>query len=267
MLSYWILRDADGRAIGLARCENGQISLQLNVPVTAEWTLFSDTDAVSLDADGTAALIDANALLGMRDGRIVAFGGARSAQPAACYRMRMSQICTIQTEPPTEAPSPETPEELTEAVSEPTQAEPPEEPETPEEPAVSEEESPPDSVDGSAERAAQFSLLFEHAAAFYAQFDVPTVAETENMVQKEDNNEEAGGIDLFPQAFARARWRYVDGADILPHYEGLWIGPNGERTRILAVRGRAAPRPPRALSGFTRYLRGSDGLGYWVKTE
>ncbi len=265
MLSYWILRDAEGRAIGLARCENGQISLQLHVPTEADWTLFSDTDAVPLAADGTAMLPDANALLGVRNGRTVAFGGARTAKPAACYRMRLSQICTKQEEPQMEAAMPEQSEEPVEAASEPERTEPCEEAKKPAEPAVSEGESLPDTVDDSAERAAQFSLLLEHASAFYAQFDTPSVANVDNMVQKEDNSENAGGIDLFPQAFARARWRYVDGTDILPHYEGLWIGPNGERVRILAVRGRAAPRPPRALPGFTRYLKGSDGQGYWIR--
>ena len=164
-----------------------------------------------------------------------------------------------------EAAMPEQSEEPAEAASEPERTEPCEEAKKPAEPAVSEGESLPDTVDDSAERAAQFSLLLEHASAFYAQFDTPSVANVDNMVQKEDNSENAGGIDLFPQAFARARWRYVDGADILPHYEGLWIGPNGERVRILAVRGRAAPRPPRALPGFTRYLMGSDGQGYWIR--
>lgn len=281
MLSYWILRDAEGRAIGLARCENDRIALQPNIPTEADWTLFSDTDAVPLGADGAAVLPDANALLGMRGGRIVAFAGARTAQPAACYRIRLSQIRTMQGEATTEAPAPETPEKPAEIMPEPAQTEPPapqpeiepqasapaSEPETPEEPAISAEEAPPDTVDSSAARTVQFSLLYERAAAFYAQFDTPAVADVDNMVQKEDSPADAGGIDLFPQLFPRARWRYVDGTDILPHYEGLWIGPNGERTRILAVRGRAAPRPPRALSGFTRYLRGSDGQGYWVKTE
>ena len=47
----------------------------------------------------------------------------------------------------------------------------------------------------------------------------------------------------------------------------VWIAPNGAKTRILAVRGHAAPRPPRALYDFTRFLRGADGSGYWIKTE
>ena len=260
MLSYWILRGADGRPIGLVRRENERVSLQLNTPVDADWMLFSDTDAVPLAADRTAVLADANALLGTKNGRTVAFAAARNAQPVACYRLRMSQNDTMQQEAPVpvapEAPSSE-PEPIIEAS----------EPENAEKPGISEEEPPPDTVDGSAERTAQFSLLLERASAFYAQFEQPTVAAVDNMVQKEDNSEQTGGIDLFPQAFPRARWRYVDGADILTHYEGLMIGANGVRTRILAVRGRAAPRPPRALAGFTRYLRGSDGAGYWVKTE
>ena len=85
------------------------------------------------------------------------------------------------------------------------------------------------------------------------------------MVQKEDIEAKDGGIDLFREAFPGARWRYVDGADILPHYEGTWRQPNGGTVHILAVRGRAAPRPPRALWGFTRYLRDRDGTGYWLR--
>ena len=73
------------------------------------------------------------------------------------------------------------------------------------------------------------------------------------------------GIDLFAQEYPGARWRYVDGTDVLAHYEGTWRQPNGQMLHILAVRGRAAPRPPRALYGFTRFLRDRDGTGYWLR--
>ena len=252
MLSYWILRDRNHAPIGLVRKENERVLLQPNAPVDADWMLFSDTDAVSLSPGTETVLFDANAVLGMRDGQIVAFAADRTAQSPACYRLRMSQLCTMQKE---EAP-PEPAQPILEAST-------PQEPEMPEEPAVSEPSAAIDSVDDSAERAAQFSALLSRSDAFFAQFEAPTVAAVDNLVQKEDNS--MSGIDLFPQAFPNARWRYVDGADILPHYEGTVTGPNGERTRILAVRGRAAPRPPRALPGFHRYLRGSDGNGYWIR--
>ena len=86
----------------------------------------------------------------------------------------------------------------------------------------------------------------------------------DNLVQKVDN-QEGNGIDLFAQEYPGARWRYVDGADVLPHYEGVWRQPGGQTMHILAVRGRAAPRPPRALFGFTRFLRDRDGTGYWLR--
>ena len=149
----------------------------------------------------------------------------------------------------------------------------PEAPQTSEPPEILPSESPedtmPETADESAQRAAQFSLLLSRAESFYSRFEQPPAVPVDNSVQKEDNSPcaDAVGIDLFPQAFPRAHWRYVDGADILPHYEGLWIAPNGVKTRILAVRGHAAPRPPRALYDFTRFLRGADGSGYWIKTE
>ena len=262
MLSYWILRDAKGGPIGLVRRENERVSLQLHTPVTADWTVFSETGAAPIAPQGETVLPDAVAVLGLCDGRIAGFAAAKEALPAACYRARVSQICTKK-EPP--EPQQESSEPQPEPLEPPSEPSAPPEPEMPEEPAVFAGPEPVDSVDESAERAAQFSLLLSRADAFYAQFDAPAVVPADNMVQKEDRP--AGGIDLFPQVFARARWRYVDGADVLPHYEGLWIRPDGERVRILAVRGRAAPRPPRALTGFTRYLRGADGNGYWVRTE
>ena len=250
MLSYWIVRDRNESAIGLIRCDGGRVSLRLNALLEAEWTLFSDCDSLPFDPDGEAFLADANAVVGMRGDRIVAFAAAPGAPPPAAFRSRISHICTMQIEP-------------SEPLNEP-EPQPEEEPENAENAAVSE---PIDTVDESAERAAQFSLLLTRADAFFAQYDAIPAIPTDTMVQKEDSKPDAVGIDLFPQAFPRAKWRYVDGADILPHYEGIWIAQNGLRTRILAVRGHAAPRPPRALFDFTRYLRGSDGNGYWIKTE
>ena len=272
MLSYWILRDRNELPIGLVKCENDSVSLKLNGTHPADWMLFSDSDAVPIEPDAAAALCGANAVLGMSDGRIVGFAAGPGAQTVSAYLARMSHLCTIATQPPTpvapEPPLVEVPSAPSAApmqtLADPVQDPEPVEPEPPEDPDVSASEPAVETADGSAERTAQFSLLLSHADAFFRQFEQPAIAET--LVQKEDI-ETKGGIDLFPQAFPNARWRYVDGTNILPHYEGLVTGKSGERTRIHAVRGRAAPRPPRTLPGFTRYLFGSDGNGYWVRTE
>ena len=121
---------------------------------------------------------------------------------------------------------------------------------------------PADSVSDSARETQAFSLLLQRAEAFYAAYDGDSL---DDMVQKEDISMEAVGIDLFAQEFPGARWRYIDGTDVLPHYEGTWKQPNGPTLHILAVRGHAAPRPPRSLFGFTRYLRDQDGTGYWLR--
>ena len=70
-------------------------------------------------------------------------------------------------------------------------------------------------------------------------------------------------IDLFPNIFPGAQWRFVADDGVMPHYEGTW-SHGGERIRILAVRGTYDREPPRGLKGYTRYLR-TDGAGYWVR--
>ncbi len=274
MLSYWIVRDRNERPIGLARCEGDRVFLKLNAPLDANWFLLSDDAAVCIHPSEDAVLCGAFAVLGMREDRPVAFAAAPAAPSLAHCRAILSRFYTMQADAPAE-PEPVLP------ASEPPAPEPepvgpqsePIEPEAPVPPEILPSESPEDAVpetaDESAQRAAQFSLLLSRAESFYSRFEQPPAVPVDNLVQKEDNSPYANavGIDLFPQAFPRAHWRYVDGADILPHYEGLWIAPNGAKTRILAVRGHAAPRPPRALYDFTRFLRGADGSGYWIKTE
>ena len=284
MLSYWIVRDRNERPIGLARCEGDRVFLKLNAPLNASWYLLSDDAAVRIRPPEDAVLCGAFAVLGMREDRPVAFAAAPTAPSLARCRAILSRFYTMQADPAPqpdpieEAPEPNVPEaEPNESEAEPdeparVQIE-PEASQTPEPPEILPSESPedamPETADESAQRAAQFSLLLSRAESFYARVEQPPAVPVDNLVQKEDNSPcaNAVGIDLFPQAFPRAHWRYVDGADILPHYEGLWIAPNGAKTRILAVRGHAAPRPPRALYDFTRFLRGADGSGYWIKTE
>ena len=280
MLSYWIVRDRNERPIGLARCEGDRVFLKLNAPLDANWFLLSNDAAVCIRPSEDAVLCGAFAVLGMREDRPVAFAAAPAAPSLARCRAILSRFYTMQADPAPqpdpieEAPEPNVPEaEPNESEAEPdeparVQIE-PEAPQAPDSPDVltvePSEDAMPETADESAQRAAQFSLLLSRAESFYSRFEQPPAVPVDNLVQKEDNS--MSGIDLFPQAFPNARWRYVDGADILPHYEGTVTGPNGERTRILAVRGRAAPRPPRALPGFHRYLRGSDGNGYWIRTE
>ena len=277
MLSYWIVRDRNERPIGLARCEGDRVFLKLNAPLNASWYLLSDDAAVRIRPPEDAVLCGAFAVLGMREDRPVAFAAAPAAPSLARCRAILSRFYTMQADAPAEPepvlPASEPPAPEPEPVGpqpEPIESEAPQAPDSPDiltvEPS---EDAMPETADESAQRAAQFSLLLSRAESFYARVEQPPAVPVDNLVQKEDNSPcaNAVGIDLFPQAFPRAHWRYVVGADILPHYEGLWIAPNGVKTRILAVRGHAAPRPPRALYDFTRFLRGADGSGYWIKTE
>ena len=277
MLSYWIVRDRNERPIGLARCEGDRVFLKLNAPLDANWFLLSDDAAVCIHPSEDAVLCGAFAVLGMREDHPVAFAAAPAAPSLARCRAILSRFYTMQADP---APQPDPIEEASEPPapepepvgpqSEPIEPEAPQAPDSPDVLTVEpSEDAMPETADESAQRAAQFSLLLSRAESFYARFEQPPAVPVDNLVQKEDNSPcaDAVGIDLFPQAFPRAHWRYVVGADILPHYEGLWIAPNGAKTRILAVRGHAAPRPPRALYDFTRFLRGADGSGYWIKTE
>lgn len=277
MLSYWIVRDRNERPIGLARCEGDRVFLKLNAPLDANWFLLSDDAAVCIHPSEDAVLCGAFAVLGMREDRPVAFAAAPTAPSLAHCRAILSRFYTMRADAPAE-PEPVLPaSEPNESVAEPVRPQPepiePEAPQAPDSPDIltvePSEDAMPETADESAQRAAQFSLLLSRAESFYSRFEQPPAVPVDNLVQKEDNSPcaNAVGIDLFPQAFPRAHWRYVDGADILPHYEGLWIAPNGAKTRILAVRGHAAPRPPRALYDFTRFLRGADGSGYWIKTE
>lgn len=270
MLCYWILRRPDKSPAGLVRVENDRVTLRLSAEVPGSFTLFSAAAAVPIEPERETKLFGAVALLGTENGRATCFAAAEHAAPLAQYLKRLSQICTKKAEP-TGGPTPEP----AKAASAPPE---PEEPsqnstinaEKTESAGDSNENisqidtNKTDSVSDTARETEAFSALLRRADAFYAAYEQiePTDAE-ENMVQKEDNM--GGGIDLFPQQFPGAHWRYVDGADVLPHYEGTWTQGDGEAVRILAVRGRAAPRPPRQLTGFSRYLRDRDGLGYWVK--
>lgn len=257
MLRYWILKRPDGSPAGLVRVENDRVLLTLNAPLPGTFTLFSDSASVPVAPGSETRLRDPLALLGAGEAGPTCFAAAPDAPPLAHFWDRISQICTKETDTPTESVdlsqnSTIKAEESAEAAAETA--------------AFSddlyqnntmESEDFPDSVSDTAHATAEFALLLEQADAFYAQFE-------NDMVQKEDSNVERG-IDLFPQQFPGARWRYRNGADVLPHFEGTWRSETGETLRILAVRGRAAPRPPRTLPGFTRYLRDRDGFGYWVK--
>lgn len=271
MLCYWILRRPDNSPTGLVRVLDDRVTLKPSGTTTGTFTLFSAIEAVPIMPESETYLCGAEAVLGTENGRVTCFAAAEHAASLAQYRERMSRICTNKgeqsktpmPEPAKAAPVSPKPEEqsLKSTIYE-------ENAENPE--GIIEDISQintkiTDSVSDTARETEAFSELLRRADAFYAAYEQIEPADTEeDMVQKEDNME--GGIDLFPQQFPGARWRYVDGADVLPHYEGTWTQRDGETVRILAVRGRAAPRPPRPLMGFSRYLRDRDGFGYWVKT-
>ena len=261
MLCYWILRRPDGTAIGLVRVLNDRVTLKPTVPVAGTFTLFSEGSAVPITPESETVLPGAVALLGTDGDRVTCFAAAENAASAAVYRKRLSRIYTIKTDPIADrVPAAPIAPNLSHAE---------EKPELNEESEDSlshirtiSAKSVPDSV-----RDTQaFSALLNRAEAFFAAYeeDLSTPA-VDNPVQKKDNYVEAHGIDLFAREYPGARWRYVDGTDVLPHYEGTWRQPNGPTLHILAVRGHAAPRPPRALFGFTRFLRDRDGTGYWLR--
>ena len=275
MLRYWILRRPDGTPAGLVRAENDRALLTLNAPVEGRFTLFSASDAMPVTPQCEVRLSHPCALLGTDGDRVTCFAAAPDADPLSCYLDRLSRNCTNKSENAAEpAADPATSEEPVPVLDDLSQnntmvsEEGTEIPDESEEPvSILSHDGPvteqpePNSISDTAHDTAEFALLLQRADAFYARFDS---LDASNMVQKEDIRSE-GGIDLFPQQFPGARWRYVDGADVASHYVGTWRSERGDSLRILAVRGRAAPRPPRTLSGFTTYLRGRDGLGYWVK--
>lgn len=262
MLCYWIVRLPDGSPAGLIRVQNDRVRLSLSAPVRGSFTLFSKTGAVPLVPESETRLPYPEALLGMDGDRVTCFAAAEHAAPLCEYRKRLSRLCTIHEKEPVQKPVP--------PVNEPflSHAEVKDPPSPPESEANPDDIShfsriSVDSVSDTAREAQAFSLLLQRAEAFYTAYEGDP---TNDMVQKKDSTVDAsGGIDLFSQEFPGARWRYVDGTDVLPHYEGTWKQPNGPTLHILAVRGHAAPRPPRSLLGFTRYLRDRDGTGYWLR--
>lgn len=262
MLCYWILRRPDGSAVGLVRVQNSRVALKLTVPVNGSFTLFSKTSAVPIMPESETELAGAEALLGMDGDHVTCFAAAETAAPMAVYREIMSQNNTIKTkDTPSDTKSTKIEPKLTQPDGE--EARP--KPKTTEQmDNISQNNTiQVDSVSDSTQKVQAFSVLLQRANAFFDAYEKNTV---DNSVQKEDNSTDIPvGIDLFSQEYPGARWRYVEGMDVLPHYEGTWTQPNGQTMHILAVRGYAAPRPPRALMGFTRFLRDRDGTGYWLR--
>ena len=246
MLSYWILRDRNDAPIGLVKTDGDRVLLTINDADGLDFTLFSAVAETPVKPYRETTFPGAVALLGMQNGVLYAFAASPDAQARQTYLDRLSRIRTIETEPTPPQKPPEIPQE------------PPSE-----EPQKS--EGFPDVSDTARATGALFEQL-RRADAFYERFAQFTPPVADAMVQKEDTpSEEPHGIDLLPQLFPSARWRYVDGADVLGHYEGEYRYPNGARVRILAGRGKSAPRPPRTLVGFTRFVRAPDGTGYWLR--
>ena len=262
MLCYWILKRTDGTPVGLVRVQNDRVLLKPTVPIEGSFTLFSETDAVPIVPGSETHLPGAAAVLGMENERVTCFAAADNAASAAHYRKRLSRNRTnVMQNTPSEADE----SKLSHVDISQT---PITEDNAPESDCLSRLHTiEPDSIADSAQTVQAFSALLQRAEAFYAAYEGESSAPTaDTMAQKEDiYMEEHSGIDLFSQEYPGARWRYVDGTDVLPHYEGTWRQPNGQTLHILAVRGRAAPRPPRALLGFTRFLRDRDGTGYWLR--
>lgn len=262
MLCYWILRRPDGTPAGLVRVQNDRVRLSLSAPIAGSFTLFSKADAVPILPESEMALPCPEAVLGADGDRVTCFASAEQSAPLAEYRHRLYLIRTIHTQKAV-------PEDVL-AISEPflPHVEMQKSSDTPDSEPDSDNIShfsptQADSISDSARETQAFSLLLQRADAFFTAYEeVPTI----DMVQNMDNTARVpDGLDLFSQEFPGARWRYVDGTDVLPHYEGTWKQPNGPTLHILAVRGHAAPRPPRSLLGFTRYLRDRDGTGYWLR--
>lgn len=256
MLSYWILRNRTDAPIGLVRVDQDRVLLILHCGEPMDFRLFSETGDAAITPDEPVRLEHAEALLGTQNGTLAAFAASPMAKPKQSYWDRLSRICTKKEEPKPAAPAEEVPEPT---VEEQPQGAPNEEPKPAEPPHFSD-------ISDTVRATEAFSLLLKRAEAFYARFDATPMPAVDNLVQKEDN-EAPRGIDLFPQLFPGARWRYVQGKDLLAHYEGEYRYPNGESIRILAVRAKFAPRPPRTLIGFTRFVRSPDGTGYWLKID
>lgn len=254
MLRYWIVRRPDGSPAGLLRAENDRALLKLTGKVEGRFWLFSDAGAVPIEPDAETVLAGACALLGTDGNRETCCAAASPDVPLSACRTRLSQIYTMESEKPQDS-------EHETYIDHEEQEEPPEPPEQADvmsQISTIEPEEPAD-IDETARETEAFSLLLRHAEAFYSAYETPY------MVQKEDSK--PSEIELFPQMLPGVRFRYVDGAEVLPHYEGTYRRPDGKSVRVLAVRGHAAPRPPRALSGFSRYLRAADGSGYWIRVE
>ena len=262
MLCYWILRRPDGSAVGLVRVQNDRVTLKLTAPTDGSFTLFSETSAVPILPESETELPGAQALLGTDGDRVTCFAAAETAAPMSVYCNRLSQNNTIETKGAAAA--------VGSAIHEPNiSQEDGGKVQINQKPAEQEDDIShnstrlTDSVTDSSQKVQAFSVLLQRSGTFFEAFEENAV---DNTVQKEDSKADVPvGIDLFSQEYPGARWRYVEGTDVLPHYEGTWSQPNGQTLHILAVRGYAAPRPPRALLGFTRFLRDRDGTGYWLR--
>lgn len=266
MLRYWILKRPDGKAAGLVRLSDDRVLLQLSAPVGGQFTLFSGTDLLPIPPDREVRAPCAQALLGTEGDRVTCFAAAPDAKPLAYYRERLSQFRTMNGDAASTSAKPPQPAASLSQIHTIGENASPDNAEN--DPSISQfstmQRDEPDSIADTARDTEAFSLLLRRADAFFAAYE--GTEPSDNPVQKEDILvETAGGIDLFSQEYPGARWRYIEGTDILPHYEGTWKQPNGQTLHILAVRGRAAPRPPRALLGFTRFLRDENGVGYWLR--
>lgn len=153
----------------------------------------------------------------------------------------------------------------------------------PEEDFIEPEPSLEDSVEEAQAAAAVFGALTEEAGEVFSLLEqgVPKTspmpmggdrwmeqtARLLSNIKKEpprDSRETSAPIENpFPYAFPGAVFRRVWGQGVLEHLEGTWKQGN-KLYELTAAPGAPACRPPKHLSGFTRYVRTGRG-GYWVK--
>lgn len=77
---------------------------------------------------------------------------------------------------------------------------------------------------------------------------------------------EAAG-SLFPEAFPGVSWRRVRYPGTRRYYlEGSGL-VNGARSTVYALPGEGYPAQPYRARGYTRFVRDTNGNGYWVKVK
>ncbi|MDO4564412.1 MAG: hypothetical protein Q4C04_02215 [Clostridia bacterium] len=85
----------------------------------------------------------------------------------------------------------------------------------------------------------------------------------ETRIKQAENSATGKPENPFESVFPGSTWKEAEAEGYPPHLEGSWTRGN-ESFKLIAVPGNYAPRPPKQLSGFTRFVRTPAG-GYWIK--